>query len=92
MRAKSTFLLFWIAGVVLPSRAETLAQDYVNESRTIVGTPQSTTERFNFTLKEDDPYPNFELTIQMSQGRRDLRIPRSSRTSAGSTGSPRMLI
>ena len=27
--------------------------------RTIVGTPQSTTERFNFTLKEDDPYPNF---------------------------------
>jgi uncharacterized membrane protein YhfC len=51
-----------------------MAQDYVNESRTIAGTPQSTTERFNFTLKKDDPYPNFELTIQMSQGRADLRI------------------
>ena len=74
MQAKCTFLLLWIAGVVLPSPAATMAQDYVNESRTIAGTPQSTTERFNFTLKKDDPYPNFELTIQMSQGRADLRI------------------
>ena len=74
MQAKCMFLLLWIAGVVLPSPEATSAQNYVNESRTIAGTPQSTTERFNFTLKKDDPYPNFELTIQMSQGRADLRI------------------
>jgi hypothetical protein len=51
-----------------------LAKDYVNESRTITGAPQSTTERFSFSLGKDDLYPHFELRIAMSRGRADLRI------------------
>ena len=74
MLPRHTFKLAWIVIVLLLSPATSLAEDYLNESRTIAGSPQSTTERFNFTLKKDDPYPNFELTIQMSQGRADLRI------------------
>ena len=66
--------LAWMVIVLLAVPATSLAEDYLNESRTIAGTPQSTTERFNFTLGKDDPYPNFELTIQLSQGRADLRI------------------
>ncbi len=50
------------------------AEDYLNQSRSITGTPASTTESFNFTLGADSPYPYFELTIRMSQGRADLRI------------------
>ena len=50
------------------------ANDYVNESRTITGPPQSTTERFTFVLGQDDPYPHFELKIVMSQGRADLQF------------------
>jgi uncharacterized membrane protein YhfC len=64
----------WIIIVLLLSPATRAAADYLNEGRTITGTPQSTTERFTFTLKKDDLYPNFELRIQMSQGRADLRI------------------
>jgi hypothetical protein len=74
MLHRHTFMLAWIVIVSLLSPATCLAEDYLDESRTIAVTPQSTTERFNFTLKKDDPYPNFELRIQMSQGRADLRI------------------
>ncbi len=56
------------------SPVATLAGDYVNESRTISGAPQSTTERFSFSLGKDELYPHFELRIAMSQGRADLRI------------------
>jgi hypothetical protein len=65
--------LLWIA-IALSSPVAIQAKDYVNESRTITGPPQSTTERFTFSLGQDDPYPHFELNIEMSQGRADLRI------------------
>jgi uncharacterized membrane protein YhfC len=54
--------------------ATTLAKDYFDQRQTITGPPQSTTERFDFTLEKDDAYPHFKLTIHMSQGRADLRI------------------
>jgi uncharacterized membrane protein YhfC len=74
VQAKFTFLLLWTAELLSQSPATTLAKDYFDEGRTITGTPQSTTERFNFTLRKDNLYPYFELTIEMSQGRADLRI------------------
>jgi len=73
MQIKYSFLLLWTADVLLLPQAA-LAKDFVNETRTIAGAPQSTTERFDFVLEKGDLYPNFELTIQMSQGRADLRI------------------
>ena len=66
-----TFLWF-VFILSIPGMVE--ANEFVNESRTITGPPESTTERFNFVLGQDDPYPHFELTIEMSQGRADLQI------------------
>ncbi len=74
MQIKRVVLLSWFAGMLLLAPAATVAEDYVNESRTIAGKPQSTTERFKLTRASDDLYPYFDLTIQMSQGRADLRI------------------
>ena len=70
-RLRPRFLWIVIA-LSVPGVVE--ADDYVNESRTITGPPQSTTERFTFLLGQDDPYPHFELKIEMSQGRADLQI------------------
>jgi hypothetical protein len=73
MLPKHTFLLVGVLLSLSLSPAAGLAQDYVDESRTIE-TPQSTTERFQFTLGKDDAYPHFELSIHLSQGRADLSI------------------
>jgi len=74
LRTPSPFLLLLIVELVLILPPTSLAKDYFEQSRTIAGASQSITERFDFTLKEGDPYPHFELKIQMSQGRLDLRI------------------
>jgi hypothetical protein len=74
VQAKCAFLLLWAAELLLLSPATIMANDYLDESRSMTGTPQSTTERFDFTLGKDDLYPHIELTIQMSQGRADLRV------------------
>ena len=74
MHVKCTFLWLWVGGLSLLLPTALFGEDCVNESRTISGTPQSQTERFDFVLSKDDPYPNFELTIHMSKGRADLRI------------------
>jgi uncharacterized membrane protein YhfC len=74
VQVQSTFRLLWVAEFLLLSPASILAKDYFDESWTVVGKPETTTERFNFTLGNDDLYPHFDLTIQMSQGRADLRI------------------
>jgi hypothetical protein len=71
---KRKLLMSWPVGLLLILPATTIANDYFEQSRTIAGAPQSLTERFNFALKKDDPYPYFELRIQMSRGRADLRI------------------
>jgi uncharacterized membrane protein YhfC len=64
----------WILIFVLLTGRPILAQDYLDESRTIAGSPQSTTQRFTFTLKKGGQYPHYELSIQMTAGRGRLRI------------------
>ncbi len=66
--------LLWTAGSLLLAPDAVAAKDYLNESRTIASPPQSKTERFSFTLGKDDSYPYYAFTVQMSQGRADLRI------------------
>jgi uncharacterized membrane protein YhfC len=74
MHAKSTFLFSWTVELFLLLPTTTVGKDYFEHGRTITGPPQSTTERFNFTLDKDDAYPHFNLAIHMTQGRADLRI------------------
>jgi len=75
MRTKHMASLYlWMLSLVLLTTGQTFAKDYLDESRAIAETPQSTTERFAFTLGKDSPYPHFDLAIQMTQGRADLHI------------------
>src|SRR5262245_19421877 len=53
--------------------SSSLADDYLNETRTFAA-PTSTTERFTFSIDSASLYPNYELRIQMSQGRAQMRI------------------
>jgi uncharacterized membrane protein YhfC len=63
------------SGGDIPLTAEpTPAKNYLDESRTIANAPQSTTERFIFTLGKDSRSPHIELVIQMTQGRADVHI------------------
>lgn len=64
----------WTFGLALLIARTTLAKHYLDVSRTITETPQSTTERFTFILEKDGLYPYYDLAIQMTQGRVDLRI------------------
>jgi len=64
----------WRLGFLLVTAASSPAADYLDESREFVGPPQSTTERFTFTLEKDGPYPHYDLAVKMKQGRADLRI------------------
>ncbi len=66
--------LSWAVVMLLLAPHAVEAKDYLNESRTIVGPPQSKTERFSFTRGKDDLYPHFDFVVQMSQGRADMRI------------------
>jgi uncharacterized membrane protein YhfC len=65
--------LSWTAVLLLAPEA-LAGNEYINESRTITGPPQSTTERFSFTREKDDLYPNFDFTVDMSRGRAELEI------------------
>lgn len=67
----------WTLVFALLAARAAFAGDYLDQGRTIVD-PQTTTERFTFTLKEGTPPPLFDLTIQMSQGRAELGILDSS--------------
>ena len=51
-----------------------LAKDQIDETRTLAGTPQTSTERFTFVVEKDGPYPHYDLAIQMTRGHADLRI------------------
>lgn len=67
-------LFLWTLGVALLAATPAFATDYLNESRVIADAPQSTTERFTFRLDKDRPPPVFDLTIEMTQGRAELRV------------------
>ena len=50
-------LHLWTFSIVLLTAGPVVAQDYVNESRTIAATSQPTTQRFSFILDKDSPSP-----------------------------------
>jgi uncharacterized membrane protein YhfC len=66
--------LAWVAGLWLLAPGAVAAKDYLNESRTIAGPPQSKTEQFSFTLGKGDLYPYYDFNVQMSRGQAGLRI------------------
>jgi hypothetical protein len=70
VQVKFACLLSWAIGLFLLLPTTTFAKDHFEQSRTIAGPPQSTTERFNFTLNQDDAYPHFKLAIACRRGAR----------------------
>jgi len=74
MRRRDTARLsLWTLCLLLVAGAAAGA-DYLDESRTITGTPQSGVEEFTFTLEKGSPPVHIDLDIDMSQGRADVRI------------------